>query len=369
VRKPVVKTVVLGCLLLASAWTSFGSEPRIFLMGVWPDRVRFFDEMTDEFVGELRLRHGAAISTAHTPDYSRFFFVTSRLESVEVVDISKQAVVDELKLTTPTHRVFIFGVAPDASGELLYLVVRSVRLEVDRFISEEPEILVYDLPAHQIRERFKLPEEIRAGGGPYGSGMQVSLDGKSLFVFARDIYELSTSSYEIIDKIVLSKPLHPGYGPFRQSGLAEVEPGLYYGIYRTTDPYIEKSMLGVVRLDLRNKEVESFELGPQLRVGTFALSPDGKRGYAGMTDMIVVDMEARRILNRKERFEQGRANNSLIVSADGTKLYVGGVGDTIHVYDAASLEHLEMIFAGGDFMSIPVALPRALLESGAARDQ
>lgn len=370
-RNRVILKVLLGCLLLTSARVGLAvqpAEPRIFLMGVWPDRVRFFDEKTDEFVSELRLRHGAAIGRAYTPDYSRFYFVTGRLEFIEVVDISKQAVVDELKLTTASHRIFIFGVAPDASGELLYLNVRSVRLEVDRFISEEPEILVYDLPAHRVKTRFKLPEEIRIGAGPYGSDLQVSLDGKSLFVFAGDIYELSTSDYEIIDKIVLSKPLHPGYGPFRRPSLTEIEPMIYYGIYRTTEPYIEKSMLGVARLDLRKKEIESFELGPELNVSTFALSPDGKRGYAGMKDMIVVDMEARRILERKEEFEQGRANNSLIVSADGSKLYVGGVGDTIYVYDAASLEPLKEIFAGGDFMSGPIALPRASLEARLAQD-
>jgi len=199
---------------------------------------------------------------------------------------------------------------------------------------------------------------------PQGRGTAVARD-----LTPHRLLPATRSSHEVIDKIVLSRPLHPGYGPFRPSGLAEIEPGLFYGIYRTTDPFIEKSMLGVARLDLRTKEVESFELGPNLNVGTFALSPDGKRGYAGMRDMIVVDMEARRILNRKEGFEQGRTNNALIVSADGTKLYVGGVGDTMHVYDAASLEHLKGIFVGGDFMSIPVALPRALLESGAARGQ
>ena len=364
VRNRAIQKVLLGCLLLTLARVGLAAEPaepRIFLMGVWPDRVRLFDEKTEEFVGELRLRHGAAIGRAYTPDYSRFFFVTGQMESVEVVDISSQTVVDELKLSDGSRKVFINAVAPDGAGKLLYLIVRSVEIEVDRFLAEEPGLIVYDLEAHRVKERFALPEEIRTVGGPFSADLRVSPDGKSLFALTHDIYELSTSNLEIIDKIVLSKPLHPGYGPFRGPSLTEIEPMVYYGIYRTTEPYIEKSMLGVTRLDLRKKEMESFELGPELNVSTFALSPDGKRGYAGMKDMIVVDMEARRILERKEGFEQGRANNSLIVSADGSKLYVGGVGDTIYVYDAASLEPLKEIFAGGDFMSEPIALPRSRL--------
>ena len=70
-------------------------------------------------------------------------------------------------------------------------------------------------------------------------------------------------------------------------------------------------------------------------------------------------MDTRKIVKRVEGVEQGRTNNALIVSADGTKLYISGVGDQIRVYDAATLAHLKDIFAGGDFMATPVAIPRA----------
>jgi hypothetical protein len=40
-------------------------------------------------------------------------------------------------------------------------------------------------------------------------------------------------------------------------------------------------------------------------------------------------------------------------------LYISGVGDQIQVYDAATLEHVKDIFAGGDFMATPIAVPRA----------
>ncbi|HEY7700597.1 MAG TPA: hypothetical protein VIE88_19365, partial [Vicinamibacteria bacterium] len=81
--------------------------------------------------------------------------------------------------------------------------------------------------------------------------------------------------------------------------------------------------------------------------------------YAGVEELLAIDMETRKIVKRVEGVEQGRTNNALIVSSDGTKIYVSGVGDQIHVYDAQSLEHLKSIFAGGDFMATPVAVPRA----------
>ena len=70
-------------------------------------------------------------------------------------------------------------------------------------------------------------------------------------------------------------------------------------------------------------------------------------------------METRTVLLEKKGFEQGRANLSMIVSHDGTKLYVSGVGDTMYVYDAETLEPIKTVFAGGDFMLPPIEIPRS----------
>lgn len=357
--------LALAALALLSARLVGGAndapQPGIFLLGVWPDRIRLFDEKSDSFVSEFRLRHGAATEEAHTPDFRRFYFITDRMESVEVVDPVQGVVVDVVRLSSESRKVRFFGATPDPAGKILYLDARTVRYETDRFIAEPPEYLVYDLEAKKIKATFELP---KGASRPWG-GVRVSPDGKWLYLFGRDIHVLSAEDYRLVDTIVLSKPIYAGYGPLRGGGLEETEPGIYYGIYRTTEPFLKKSMVGVLRADLRDpaaKAIESFELGPQLRVGRFALSADGKLGYAGLNDLVVVSMEEKRILLRKENFEQGRTNNSMILSADGKKLYVSGVGDTIFIYSTATLEKIKSIFAGGDFFTSPVVLPRTALE-------
>lgn len=340
-------------------------KPGVFLMGVWPDRILYFDEKTETFVGEFRLKHGAATREAHTPDFRRFYFITDRMEAVEVVDPVQRVVVDEVKLSTESRKVRLFGVTPDPTGKLLYLDAHAVRFETDRFVSEPPQYVVYDLETHKVKTTFELPKEIPRAWG----GIRVSPDGNWLYVMGQDIYILSTTDYKVTDKIVLSKPIYAGYGPLRGGGLEEDEPGIFFGIYRTTDPYLKKSMFGVVRLDLRepaSRSLESFELGPEAQVGRLALTRDKKLGYAGLNDLVVVDMEQKLVLRRKENFEQGRTNNSMIVSADGKKLYVSGVGDTIWIYNTATLERIKSIFAGGDFMVTPLLVPRSVLEGGAA---
>ena len=100
------------------------------------------------------------------------------------------------------------------------------------------------------------------------------------------------------------------------------------------------------------------------------LSPDKTRAYAlarntgasgELNDLLVVDMESKRLIARKEGFEQGRPNGSLIVSGDGTKLYSSGAGDAILVFDTSTLEHIRSISTEGDVMLPARALPRSVL--------
>ena len=185
--------------------------------------------------------------------------------------------------------------------------------------------------------------------------MAVSPDGRSLFLFGRDIYEISTESYESVDTIVLSEEGPDGYGSVRLTSLQETEPGVYFSGFRTSDPFHGKEMFGVARLDVETRELETFEVGPDVRGYLFAVSPDGERGYAGLTDLAVIDMEQKLIVNRKEEFERGRANSSLIVSWDGSKLYASGVGHEIQIYDAGSFNLIRSVDAGGDVMLPPAS--------------
>ena len=347
--------VLLG--MLGAATPSFAQkEPNVFIAGIWPDRIIFFDQTTDAFTDGLRLRHGVATGSAnYTPDKRRFYVVTDRMESIEVIDAVRQEVIDEIKLSTPEKRVRFFSAYPNHDGSRLYLIVNVVALETDRFVQDnDVDVMVYDFGARSVVDSFKFPEEIVGARRP---AFHVSPDGTSLYVIGRDLYEFDAATREIKRKKVLSKPLLAGYGEFRGLSLTETEPGTFYGIYRTVDPVLKKRIFGVTKLDLYDMNVSTFELGPQLKLNRFALSPDGKRGYAGLNDLVVVDMEKQRVILKKEKFERGRTNNSMIVGHDGTKLYVSGVGDTVWIYDSATLELIKTVYAGGDFMMTPVEIP------------
>lgn len=353
-------------LVLPSAF-ALAAESRTLIMGVWPNEIRLLDEGTEEFVGEIRLRYGAVTGygrTPHTPDFRRLFYITDRMEAVEVVDPEARQVVDELRLSTAGRRVRILGVSPYPDGTALILRVVAVGMEIDRFEAEDAEYVVYDLSTNQVKGSFHLPSEVRTD---FTSSFPFSSDGKTFFAFGRDVFELSASTHEVVSKIPLATPFEAGYGPLRRADLYSSEPGVFYGLATTTDPVLKKEMTGVLRVDLGQRTASSFEVGPKIDADVFALSPDGKTGYAGVKDLAKIDMETHRIVAMKKGFLQGRAASVLILSGDGTKLFVTGIGNVIQVVDAESLEVKRTIQLGRDLMANPLPLPPRMGTTSAPR--
>jgi hypothetical protein len=356
----------LGVILLsASLFPGVVSavEPRIFVIGVWPNRIRFLDEATEDFVGEMALRNGAVTNvfgSDHTRDGRRFFFITDRMETVEVADLSSRKIVDEIKLSSPGRRVRFWSAAPNSSGTELYLVVNVVGMEVDRFVPEAVDVIRYDLRSHRELASFRFP----AGMSPDFLPPFVSLspDDALLYAVADDIYVLDAKTYELVDRIELGTQRSPGFpAPRLGFGPTEAEPGVLFGINRSPDPVLGKAMLGITRVELATRRVESFDVGIDAAVEWLAVAPDGKRGYAGMRDLVAIDLDSHSVIARKDAVEQGRQNTTINVSADGARLYVAGVGPRIHVYDAVTLEPLRTIDAGGDMMNPPQPIPRSAL--------
>jgi hypothetical protein len=350
---------LLATLVLAKS-SLLAAQSRTLVMGVWPNEIRFLDEATEKFTGSIQLRYGAVTGygrTPHTPDFRRLYYITDRMEAVEVVDPETGQVVDELRLSTASSRSRILNVYPAPDGETLLLRVVAVSMEIDRFEAEDTEFVVYDLKTHQPKESFRLPKEVRTD---FVSPLPFASDGKSFFVFGSDVFEISLSTHEAVSRIPLATPWQAGYGPLRRAEFYSPEPGIFYGLVTTTDPYMKKEMTGVLRVDLRERTASNLEIGPQFDADVFALSPDGKTGYAGMKDLAKIDMDSGRIVSLKKGFVQGRAATVLIVSADGTKLFATGVGNAIQVVDAGTLEVIRTIELGRDLMANPLQLPAGM---------
>ena len=92
--------------------------------------------------------------------------------------------------------------------------------------------------------------------------------------------------------------------------------------------------MGVARMDLANRQLDFYPLGPSQAV-TFRLSPDRKRAYGlhnevGNYQFWTFDLESHRVVGKTEF--AGRPRMGLIVSSNGTQLYITTAGSTIDRY-------------------------------------
>ena len=364
-KKVVLLLALVAALEPLSAWAS----DRVIAVGVWPNRLQFLDEDTLEVVAELPLRHGVVVwdsggygRTSHAADFSKLYFITGRLDTLEIVDVAAQQVVDEVKLATPDRMVYLMGAIPSPDGKRVYLTVRVIDKGSDRFIQDlAHDVVVYNLETREVEARFAFPDAFGANDPP---GLWISLEGDTLFApVGSKIYEFRLDTQEVVQTYDVGRAGAFGCGRRHAAMWYETSPSSYDAVYFTKDPVIERDSIGIVHFDGASRAVSSFEIGPMFDVVHIAFSPDRKRLYLGGHDVVAVDMETRQILAYKEGFERGRSNTGWVASEDGSKLIVGGVGDRLKIYDGDTFELLKEKILEGDAMFAPFPLPRHLVEN------
>jgi hypothetical protein len=226
---------------------------------------------------------------------------------------------------------------------------------IDRYSVEGPFVVEYDLRTKQVTDTVPLPEGEEAGN----VGFRYAPDGRTLYLFSRDIIALDAETYAEVDRWELSRPIEPGlgrssFGTF--SGTYDA-PGVATSLFRMTDPTQNRNLMGISRVRLSEREVDFFMLGPSEPVGRFTLAPDGQKAYGlyaeiGRYEFWEFDLAGERV-SRRHPFA-GRPRMGMQVSADGDRLYVYVAGNTIDVYDAATFELLRTVAFDEDMTGVAV---------------
>jgi hypothetical protein len=126
------------------------------------------------------------------------------------------------------------------------------------------------------------------------------------------------------------------------------DPAYLNGLFTIEDKLLHRRMLVVGRLNLGERELDFFPLGPAPDRGrvSFALAPGRQRAYIlvqdiGRYEVWTIDVPGRRLL-KKTPFE-GRPRMAIRVSSNGKIVYVYEAGNTIDLYEASEFKHLRTI--------------------------
>ena len=113
--------------------------------------------------------------------------------------------------------------------------------------------------------------------------------------------------------------------------------------------------MGVARINLAERDVDFYSLGPAVPVSSFAIAPGRQKAYGlleqiGHYEFWTFDLAGRRLENRQ--VVDGRPRMRLRPSTNGQLLYVYLAGNTIDLYEAATYRYLRTITLDGDMRTL-----------------
>lgn len=332
------------------------------LVGTYTRGILVLDEKTMKVVDTMKVSIGTPYQMVLSMDRSRLYTTDPYAEKVEVFDVASRKAVDKFTLTEGNKRVRISGLNVDPKHRFAVLLIKSITKKIDRFEISAPKLVKYDLATHKVTDTIPWPR----GEERDNARILFSPSGDNLYFFTNDdilIYDANTMKQ--VDRWDYASPIEQGMGRFNFGFPADVyeEPGFYTGLFRITDPVQNRQLMGVARVNLERRTVESFyTLGPSGPTG-LALSPDRRRGWGirqeiGLYEFWTFDLEARRVAGRTQF--NGRPRMGLTPSSNGRYLYIHTAGPTIDIYDSQTFRLIRTVDLAADmtrFMVVPRTAP------------
>lgn len=103
--------------------------------------------------------------------------------------------------------------------------------------------------------------------------------------------------------------------------------------------------MGLVNLDVATGKTDLVELGPPIPLYSAVVSPNRKRAYAVMNQLLAIDLDSKRVT---QVVDLERTHYVANISRDGKRLFVSGASPFIHVYDTDTLKLVKTIELPGD---------------------
>ena len=325
-----------------------GGDGTLYIGG-YPNLIWIIDEATEKVVGSIRTKGGIPRRLGLTRDRKLFYIIDATQEVVEIVDIASKTTLDTFTLSEGNKKVRIRGVEPDPLHRFVVMLTSSATKLMDRFEIGPPTLVQYDLKDHKIIRTIPWPNNDER----QNANIQFSPDGKLMYLFTdQDVLIYETNTFTQVDKWELSRPIEEGFGRLEMGSRDAFndEPGFFTGIFNVSDPVQHRRMMGIARVNLNEKSVDFYTIGPSVPV-SFAMAPDRKVAYGllddiGRYEFWKFDLEHRRFVGRTEF--KGRPRMGLKTSSNGKVLYIYVAGNTIDLYDADTYQYLRTITLDGD---------------------
>lgn len=354
-RANMLRSGFLGVVVLLLLTSCVCGQDRergdLFVIGIHPHSILVIDSARDEVVAQIPTKGHSPKEIVPSPDGKRVYLTTEARQQIEVVNLTTHEVEDVIHLAAPGTRLNIYGMTLSRKADRLFVHVLQARLLPDEYRVLPPQIWSVDLRTHQTQKILELPEAVVSLLAP--------ADENHLIAWGRDLYYIDLIQKRITNKIPLMSGDSPNRGaldtlPFflqyEQSGIVSIP-------YFTSDPILNKELMGLANLNVDTGKLELLDLGPAIPVYSSVISSDHKRAYLVMNQLVVVDLENKKIVGIKNLERTKYVAN---ISRDGKKLYLPSAGAFLDIYDTQTLQRIKRVTLPGDpgvsqFRSLPAA--------------
>lgn len=338
--------VFLGAALLLGTVRGQAHGKDIILQGMIHNSINILDGDRDEVVGTVSTRGKKVTAIVWDPkNPDKVYCVTDWSQQIEQVDLAERKTVRVFRPEARDVRFRIFDIEVNpANPNFLYALSMRQRWLPDEVVDMTPAVLVYDLAAGKIVKEIEIPRGC--------TNIIFGSDGSEFYLTGRDVYVYDTATGKQVNLLGLAHPTAGGvdpqivlniWKPYEQSGLAMILCG---GLASANNlPY-----LGYFTIDVRKRSTEGSmklvtDIAPLYNMFSGVVSPDRKFFYIVMNKLEKRDMATNRLLAVGE---VDKTYYSANVSSDGKKVYLGGGGDSILVFDTETLKLLKKIDTPGD---------------------
>jgi DNA-binding beta-propeller fold protein YncE len=324
--------LVVAAIVCAGQAARAEARDRFYYMGY--EVIQVIDGDTDTIVADIPIK-GATREVGLTADRKSLYVATNR-HLVHKVDLTENRVVATIDVSNEGWDRFMFGFVLDPDGKTAYGALMSRKADKGDVVVGKPVVAQFDLATGKLLRSVEVP---------WGVAHLVSVKGgKTLYAFGQDLYKIDTTGSEL--KLAETVPMFdkqmnilPFWDyAFDNGGVASMN-------------YYTPQAMGLLLLNQETGELQDIVLkGEPAMAYSVILSPDRKRAYAVMDDLTVIDL-AKKTYVASVPIKEGTCYG-VNVSADGRKIYVGGGGSTLTIFDARTLKPMKVLQMASDGMDL-----------------
>jgi DNA-binding beta-propeller fold protein YncE len=327
------KYAFLAALLFCTAAVCDRVEAKDLIIHMGYEMIQVIDADTDE-ITNIPMK-GASRDSVFSADRKSLYITGSRTV-IHKLDLKKMQIVNSITVEEKGWERFIYGIAVSKDDKTAYVNVFSRRTEKGEAVIGHPEVLQIDLENGKILRSLEVPFGVV-------SLCLVENDTK-LYAMGQDISTIDVSQEQM--RLVDTDGLFDlGINLFALWHYTAENDGVWLS------PYYSAEGMGLLSIDTKSGKVTRTMLEGEPPFAYNAVySPDKTKAYAVMDEVAVIDLKTK-TYEKIVPIPEGTCYG-VMPTTDGKKVYAGGGGSTITVFDAKTMEPIKILQMETDGMGL-----------------